>query len=102
MLSLRNCSTYLFNSSEIIWVQHVLLSLLSRPHDFHFSVASSNFPVPMIVCYSFSFFPVSLPQSVTRSDAFGCMVEVSEDVNSALRGPFRKNIFFKHPQDERV
>lgn len=92
MLSLRNCSTYLFNSSEIIWIQHVLPSLLSRPHDFHFSLASSSFLVPLIVCYSFSFFWVSLPQTVTQSDTFRCMVEVTGMLILLSEVPLKKCI----------
>lgn len=93
LLSLRNCSTYLSNSSEIIWIQHVLLSLLSKPHDFHFSLASSSFSVPVVVCCSFSFFWVSPPQSVTQSDIFR-YGRGDGDVNSALRGSFRKKSIF--------
>lgn len=75
-LLFRNRSTYLSDSSEIIWIQHVLLSLWSKLHDFHFSLASSSFSVPMVVCYSFSSFWVSLPQSVTQGGIFRYMVEV--------------------------
>lgn len=58
------------------------------------STVSLHLPASLTPCLVVVPFPSfeSLCHSVAQSDAFGCMVEGTGDINPALRGPFRKNV----------